>query len=62
MAPNQSSQMRNTANFHPEWGYLAPAPSFIRKARVVLIATAVGATFGAGAVFSRVSHQTTSSQ
>jgi hypothetical protein len=59
MAPNQSSQMRNTANFHPEWGYLAPAPSFIRKARVVLIATAVGATFGAGAVLSRVSHQTT---
>ena len=49
--------MRNTANFHPEWGYLAPAPSFIRTARVVLVATAVGATVGAGVVFSWVSHQ-----
>ena len=37
--------MRSSANFHPEWGYLAPAPSFIRRARVVLIATAVGVTF-----------------
>jgi hypothetical protein len=49
--------MRNTANFHPEWGYLAPAPSFIRTARVVLVATVVGATVGAGVVFSWVSHQ-----
>jgi len=40
--------------FHPEWGYLAPAPSFVRKARVVLVATAVGATVGAGVVFSWV--------
>jgi len=50
--------MRNASNFDPEWGYFAPAPSFIRKVRVVLIATVVGATFGAVAVFSRVSHQT----
>ena len=49
--------MRNTANFHPEWGYLAPAPSFIRTARVVLVATVVGATVGAGVVLSSVSHQ-----
>jgi hypothetical protein len=49
--------MRNTANFHPEWGYLAPAPSFIRTARVVLVAAVVGATVGAGVVFSWVSHQ-----
>jgi hypothetical protein len=49
--------MRNTANFHPEWGYLAPAPSFIRTARVVIVATVVGATVGAGVVFSWVSHQ-----
>ena len=55
MAPNQS--MRNTENFHPELGYFAPAPTFIRKVRVVLIATVVGATFGAVAVFSRVNHQ-----
>jgi hypothetical protein len=48
--------MRDTANFHPEWGYLAPAPSFIRTARVVLVATAVGAIAGAGVVFSLVGH------
>jgi hypothetical protein len=36
--------------FHPEWGYLAPAPSFIRTARVVLAATNVGAIAGAGVV------------
>jgi hypothetical protein len=51
--------MRHTANFHPEWGYLAPAPSFVRTARVVLTATAVGAILGAGAGFARVSHQAT---
>ena len=55
----QVIEMRHTANFHPEWGYLAPAPSFIRTARVVLVATAVGAIVGAGAGFSRVSHQPT---
>jgi hypothetical protein len=51
--------MRNTANFHPEWGYLAPTPRFIRTARIVLVATAVGTILGAGAGFSRVSHQVT---
>ena len=45
--------------FHPEWGYLAPAPSFVHRARVVLVATAVGATVGAGVVFSRVSRTAT---
>jgi hypothetical protein len=54
----QVSEMRHTANFHPEWGYLAPTPSAIRTARIVLVATAVGAVLGAGA-FSRVSHQPT---
>jgi hypothetical protein len=49
--------MRESTNFDPEWGYLAPAPSFIRKARVVLVAAAVGATMGAGVAFSRVSQQ-----
>jgi len=49
--------MRSSANFHPEWGLSRPAPSFIRRARVVLIATAVGVAFGAGAVFSWISHQ-----
>jgi hypothetical protein len=53
--------MRNTANFHPEWGYLAPAPSFMRTVRAVLVATAVGVTLGAGAVFGWASHQATES-
>lgn len=46
--------MRSASNFHPEWGYLAPAPSFMRTARIVLVATAVGATAGAGVVLSLV--------
>jgi hypothetical protein len=45
---------RDAGNFSPEWGYLAPAPSFIRTARMVIVAAAVGATAGAGVVFSLV--------
>jgi hypothetical protein len=37
-------------NWHPEWGFLAPAPSFIRAVRMMLVATAVGATIGASVV------------
>jgi hypothetical protein len=48
--------MRSTGNFSPEWGYLAPAPSILRTIRVVLVATAVGATAGAGVVLSLVDH------
>jgi hypothetical protein len=48
--------MRSTGNFSPEWGYLAPAPSVLRTMRVVLVATAVGATAGAGVVLSLVDH------
>jgi hypothetical protein len=44
--------MRSARNFHPQWGYLAPAPSFLRSARIVLVATAVGATAGAAVVVS----------
>jgi hypothetical protein len=43
-------------NFHPEWGCLAPAPSFLRTMRAVLVATAVGATAGGGVVLSLVGH------
>jgi len=50
--------MRSTGNFSPEWGYLAPAPSILRTMRVVLVATAVGATAGAGVVLSLVDHST----
>jgi hypothetical protein len=44
--------MRSGRNFHPEWGYLAPSPSFIRTARIVLIAVAVGGIAGASIVLS----------
>jgi hypothetical protein len=53
--------MRNNANFHPEWGYLAPAPRFIRTVRVVLIATAVGAAIGGVVGFSWIGHPAESS-
>jgi type IV secretory pathway VirB10-like protein len=46
--------MRSARNFSPEWGYLAPAPSFARTARIVLVATAIGATAGAGVVLSLI--------
>jgi len=46
--------MRRAGNFNPEWGYLAPAPSFMRKARIVIVAAAVGATAGTAVVFSLV--------
>src|ERR1700744_993994 len=51
--------MRSAGNFSPEWGYLAPAPSFMRTARVVLVATAVGATAGAAVVLSLVERPAT---
>ena len=44
--------MRHTMNFHPVWGCLAPAPSFLRTVRTVLVATAVGATAGGGVVLT----------
>ncbi len=53
--------MRNANNFHPEWGYLAPSRGFKRTARVVIVATAIGATIGAGVVFSLVAHPATDS-
>jgi len=46
--------MRSAGNFSPEWGYLAPAPSFMRTARIVLVATAVGATAGVGVVLTLI--------
>ena len=44
--------MPQAMNFHPEWGCLAPAPSFLRTMRAVLAATAVGLIAGGGVVFS----------
>jgi len=46
--------MRFADNFNPEWGYLAPAPSFMRTARVAIVAAAIGATSGAAVVFSLI--------
>lgn len=51
--------MRSAGNFHPDWGYLAPAPSFMRTARTVLVATAIGATAGAAVMISLVQHPAT---
>ncbi len=48
--------MRFAGNFNPEWGYLAPAPSFIRTLRTAVVAAAVGATAGAAVVFSLADH------
>jgi hypothetical protein len=48
--------VRSAGNFHPEWGYLAPAPSFMRTARIALVATAIGATAGAVVVVSLAAH------
>jgi hypothetical protein len=44
--------MRHAGNFNPEWGYIAPAPNFLRTARVLVVAAAIGATASAVVVFS----------
>jgi hypothetical protein len=46
--------MRYARNFNPEWGYLAPMPSFVRTARIAIVAAVIGATAGAAVVFSLV--------
>ena len=46
--------MRSAGNFHPEWGYLAPAPGFMRMVRIALVATAIGAVAGAVVVVSLI--------
>jgi hypothetical protein len=39
--------MHQTGNFNPEWGYLAPAPSFLRSVRLVVVAATIAATTSA---------------
>jgi hypothetical protein len=46
--------MRHAGNFNPEWGYLAPAPGFLRTVRIALVAAAVGASAGGAVVFSLI--------
>jgi hypothetical protein len=50
----QEATLGVAGNFHPEWGYVAPTPGFMRTVRIVLIATAVGAAVGGGVVVSLV--------
>src|SRR2546430_2778080 len=44
--------MRHAGNFNPEWDYIAPAPNFLRTARVFVVAAAIGAMASAAVVFS----------
>jgi hypothetical protein len=55
-AATRETMMRSIRDIHPEWGYLAPAPSFLRTVRTALIAAAVGATTSAAVVLSLVGH------
>jgi hypothetical protein len=50
--------MHRAAKFNPEWGYLAPAPTFVRTARLTAVAAVIGATAGAAVVFSLVDRPT----
>jgi hypothetical protein len=44
--------MRHAGNFNPEWGYLAPAPNFLRTTRLFVVAAVIGATASAAVFFS----------
>ena len=44
--------MRQARHLHPEWGFLAPPPSFSRTLRIFVIATIAGATAGSGVILS----------
>lgn len=44
--------MRQARHLHPEWGILAPPPSFARAMRILVIAAAVGAAAGSGVILS----------
>ena len=46
--------MHGAGNFNPEWGYLAPAPSFLRTVRLVVVSAAIAATASAAVVFALV--------
>lgn len=47
--------MGSAGNFHPEWGYLAPMPSFRRTLRIAVVAAAIGAVAGSVAGVSLIS-------
>jgi hypothetical protein len=50
--PREEHFMRYDRNLNPEWGYLVPSPSVMRSARLIALATIIGAIVGAAAVFS----------
>ncbi len=35
--------MRLTGTYHPEWGYLAVGPSFLRAVHIFIVGAAIGA-------------------
>jgi hypothetical protein len=51
--------MRYDRNFHPEWGYVAAAPSVMRTVRLIAVAAIIGATASAAMVFSLLDRPTT---
>jgi hypothetical protein len=46
--------MRSVRHLHPEWGYLAPAPSFMHTIRIALVSAMVGVAAGIIVVLSLV--------
>ena len=50
--------MSSQWDLHPEWGYLAPGPGFIRTVRAVALATVFGAIVG-GSLIAWISHSAT---
>ena len=51
-AAGVSVKIRRKARSAPEWGYVAPAPGFMRTARLIVVAAIIGVTAGAAIVFS----------
>jgi hypothetical protein len=45
-------EMHQSSQLHPEWGILVPPRSFARTVRILMIATAIGITAGAGVMSS----------
>ena len=48
--------MRLGAARHPEWGYLASAPNFLRTARTFIIAAAIG-VMASAAIFCSLTYR-----
>ena len=51
-------ELRSQWDLHPEWGYLAPSPGFIRTVRAVALATVFGVIVG-GSLIAWISHSAT---